>query len=206
MKLFVLVLALLPAVSFAYIDLNLGYSFSVRQVDGVETESNPDPGSAQTRSTGYTANIAWYLWDYTAIELNFSHTTENLIDDREVTDGTFIIRKVDSTVITQTQGIGIRQSFASRKSRIIPSLAIGYAQYTTSGNSIYTISDGTTDVDLETQQDQEVFSSSYAQFSLRFRLTELMGFTVSAKTVMPDFDTDLAENNVTYSAGLSWIF
>ena len=206
MKCIIVGLLLLPSLAFSYVDLNLGYSFSVRQVDGIATDSNPDPGSAQTKSTGYTANWAWYIWEYTALEFNFSHTTERLIDNRQVSDGSITIISVDSTVITQVQGVGIRQSFASRKSRIIPSLSIGYAKYTTSGSSTYTLNDGTTEVDLKIQQDQVVFSSSYAAFSLRFKITDLMGLTVSAKTIMPDFETDQAENNVTYSAGLSWIF
>jgi hypothetical protein len=206
MKCIIVGLLLLPSLAFSYVDLNLGYSFSVRQVDGIATDSNPDPGSAQTKSTGYTANWAWYIWEYTALEFNFSHTTERLLDNRQVSDGSITIISVDSTVITQVQGVGIRQSFASRKSRIIPSLSIGYAKYTTSGSSTYTLNDGTTEVDLKIQQDQVVFSSSYAAFSLRFKITDLMGLTVSAKTIMPDFETDQAENNVTYSAGLSWIF
>lgn len=203
-----LLILLISFPAWSYVDLNLGYSFSVRQVDGIETEANPNPGSAQTRSTGYTANWAWFIWEYTALEFNFSHTTERLVDDREVaTDSAAItIKKVDSTVITQVQGVGIRQSFASRKARIIPSLAIGYAQYTTSGTSIYTLDDSGTEVDLEIQQDREVFSSSYASFALRFRITDLMGLTVSARAIMPDFETEQAQNNVTYSAGLSWIF
>ncbi|MAZ47264.1 MAG: hypothetical protein CME65_01795 [Halobacteriovoraceae bacterium] len=201
-----ILLFLMPTAVSGYVDLNLGYSFSVRQINGVETESNPEPGSAQTRSTGYSANIAWFVWEYTALEFNFSHTTENLIDDRAVTDGSITILKVDSTVITQVQGFGIRQAFASRKSRIIPSLSIGYAQFTTSGDTVYTLNDGSSEADLTIQQDQEVFSSSYASFSLRFRLTQLMGFTVAAKTVMPDFEVDQAEDNITYTAGLSWIF
>lgn len=206
MKSIILGLFLLPQIALGYVDLNLGYSFSVRQVNGIETDVNPDPGSAQTKSTGYTANWAWFIWEYTALEFNFSHTTERLVDDRQVTDGSITIEKVDSTVITQVQGVGIRQSFASRKARIIPSLSIGYAQFSTSGKSVYTLNNGTTTADLEIQQDQEVFSSSYASVSFRFRFTDLMGLTIMAKTVMPDFETEQAENNVTYSAGLSWIF
>ena len=206
MKLLLIIFIMIPWQAYSYVDLNLGYSFSVRQINGVETEANPEPGSAQTRSTGYSANIAWFLWEYTALELNFSHTTENLIDDRSVSDGAITIEKVNSTVVTQTQGVGIRQAFASRKSRIIPTLSIGYAQFTTSGDTTYTLNDGSSEADLTIQQDQEVFSSSYAAFSLRFRLTELMGFTVAAKTVMPDFETDQAGDNITYTAGLSWIF
>ncbi len=193
---------------YAYIDLNLGYSFSMRRVDGVETETNPDPGAAVTTSTGYQVNLAWFMWEYTGLDLNYSHTTERLQDNREVAtnDSSITIKEIDSTVITEVAGIGIRQAFASRKSTIIPSLAIGYAQYTTSGTAIYTLDNGGSEAELEIEQDKEVFSSGYAAFSLRFRFTQLMGLTLAAKTIMPDFDTEQADNNVTYSAGFSWIF
>lgn len=192
----------------AYVDLSLSYTHSVRKVEGVETDANPEPGSAQTISNGYTLNWAWYIWEYTALELNYASTTEQLIDDREAvsSDGSLTIKKIDSTVITQVNGVGIRQAFASRKATIIPSIAIGYAQYTTSGATKYTVDDNGTEEEIEVEKDKEVFSSSYAAFSLRFRFTELMGLTLGAKTIMPDFDTDQASNNVTYSAGFSWVF
>ncbi len=194
--------------AYAYVDLNLSYTFSMRQVDGIETDANPDPGSAKTTSSGYVLNWAWFVWEYTALELNYSQTTQKMVDDRELAtdDDSIIIKQRDSTVITQVSGVGIRQAFASRKSRIIPSLAIGYAKYTTSGTSKITLDNAGTEVELEDEQDTQESSSSYATFSIRFRFTQLMGLTLAAKTVMPDFDTSEAGNNVTYSAGLSWVF
>lgn len=212
MKSFLLICFLLySSISFSYVDFNLSYTFSIRQIDGVETDSNPEPGSAKATTSGYTINWAWYMWEYTALELNYSETTQRLLDDREVattdSDGDpFTIKEQDSTVVTQTSGVGIRQSFANRKARIIPSIAIGYAQYTTSGSTKYIFDFNNTESEYEEQQDKEVFGSSYASFSLRFRFTELMGLTLAAKTVMPEFDTDQASNNVTYSAGFSWLF
>jgi hypothetical protein len=211
MKKFLFFTVIVSSCAYGYVDLNLGYSFSMRKVDGVETDTNPEPGSAQTTTSGYTLNWAWFVWEYTAIELNFSQTTQRLLDDREVSTedssgNPFTIKQQDSTVITQTSGIGIRQAFASRKARIIPTLAIGYAKYVTSGTTKYIFDFDGTELDFEQEQDKEEFSSSYASFSLRFRITQLMGLTISAKTVMPDFETDEAGNNVTYSAGLSWVF
>jgi hypothetical protein len=192
----------------AYIDLNLSYTHSARKVDGIETTSNPNPGSAVSKSDGYSANVAWYVWEYTAIEMNYSRTTQRLIDDREVAtaDDSITIKEVDSTVVTEVAGAGIRQAFAKRNSAIIPSISIGYAKYTTSGLSRYTLDDSGTEKELEIEQDKEIFSSSYASISIRLRITQLISFTLAAKTIMPDFDTSLAENNVTYSAGFSWIF
>lgn len=209
---FLFVLLIFCQSAMAYVDLNLSYTYSVRRVEGVETEANPDPGSAQTTSTGYIFNWAWFMWEYTALELNYSSTTQRLLDNREITTtdaGTgdpVTIKEQDNTVITEVAGVGIRQAFASRKSRIIPTLAIGYATYTTSGSTKFVIDYNGIQGTVDSEQEKEVFSSSYASFSLRFRLTQLMGLTIAAKTVMPEFETDQASNNMTYSAGLSWIF
>lgn len=196
--------------SLAYVDFSINYSQSIQKVEGIETTSNPEPGAAITTTEGYTVNWAWYMWEYTALELNYSQTTERLLDDRQVSvvDGgtTFIIKEIDSTVLTEVAGAGIRQAFASRKAAIIPSLAIGYAKYTTSGTTKYTLDASGTELTTEDTQDKRIFSSSYAAFSLRFRITQLMGLTIAAKSIMPDFKTSEAQNNVTYSAGFSWIF
>jgi len=194
--------------SLAYVDLNLSYTHSVRKVEGVVTTLEPEPGSAISTTDGYIVNWAWYMWEYTALELNYSRTSQRMQDDREfqTSDSSITIKKQDSTVITEVSGVGIRQSFANRKAAIIPSLSIGYAKYTTSGTTKYTLDVSGTEYSIESEQDKEVFSSSYASFSLRFQFTQLVGLTLSAKTVMPDFETKEAENNMTYAAGFSWIF
>jgi hypothetical protein len=211
-KILFLFLALIFSSSaFSYVDLNLSYTYSISKVDGVETDLNPDPGAARTTTVGYVLNWAWFMWEYTALELNYSQTTQTLLDDREVNiedaeGNPFTIIEQENTVITQVSGVGIRQAFAGRKSRIVPTLAIGYAKYTTSGTKRYKFDSNGTKFEFEEEQDKEIFSSSYASFSLRFKISQLMGLTVAAKTVMPDFDTSAAENNMTYSAGLSWMF
>jgi len=202
------VLFLISFNAFSYVDMSLNYTHSMRKVEGIETDAEPDPGAAITTNSGYTVNWAWYMWEYTALELNYSHFTERLVDDRALSasDGSFTILETDATVITEVAGAGIRQSFANRKSAIIPSLSIGYAKYTTSATKTTKVDIGGTVYEVNDEQEKEVFSSSYASFSLRFRFTQLMGFTLAAKTIMPDFETKEAENNVTYSAGFSWIF
>jgi hypothetical protein len=193
----------------AYVDLNLSYSFTKRKIEGIENDlSDEDPGEAVTTTSGVSINWAWYVWEYTALELNYSTSDERLQDNRETTtdDTTITIKQIDSLVKTQVSGVGIRQSFASRKARIIPSLSIGYAQLTTSGTTTYLLDNNGTEEELTIEQDKEVNNSGYVTFQIRFRLTQLMGLTLAAKSVMPDFDTDQAENNLTYSAGFSWVF
>lgn len=207
-SLLILAIMMISSASYSYVDFNLSYSFSMRKVEGVDEsgEVSDENGSAVTTSNGYGVNIAWYIWEYTALELNYSETTEVLRDDREASSGDITIKELESEVKTKVAGVGLRQSFASRKSRIIPSISLGYAKYTTSGVSRYLLDDNGTERKLEIEQDQQEFSSSYASASLKFRLTKFMGLTLGAKTIMPDFDTSQASNNVTYSAGFSWIF
>lgn len=194
--------------ALAYVDLNLSYTYSLRRVKGIETSTNPDPGEALSTTSGYTINWAWYIWEYTALEFNFGETTQRLKDDREIAtdDDTLTILELDSTLVTQVQGVGIRQAFASRKASIIPSISIGYAQYTTSGKTKYSLDRNGTDDTLTVEKDKETFNSYYAGVGLKFRFTQLLGLTLAAKTVLQDLDTSEAGDNVTYSAGLSWVF
>lgn len=196
--------------AYSYVDLSLSYTYSNRRIDGIETDTvtEEDAGEAVTTSTGISATWAWYIWEYTALEFNYSSSNETLTDTRQATDSSGLtIKQIESVVKTEVSGVGLRQSFASRKARIIPSLSLGYAQLTTEGTTTYTLQDGTDpEEEITIENDKEVSNSGYVAFQIRFRLTELMGLTLAARSVMPDFDTELAENNLTYSAGFSWVF
>lgn len=209
MKFFALFISLISTSTFAYVDLNLQYSLNKRVVEGSDDSlSQEDQGNATATTESTSVILAWYLWEYTALELNYTDQTERLIDDRVATtvDASITVLKTDSTVKTTISGVGLRQAFASRKSRIIPSLGLGVAKFVTSGETVYTISDGVNQEEITIAQDIQEINSSYASFILRFRITQFMGLTLAAKTVMPDYETSQAENNVTYSAGFSWIF
>lgn len=196
------------APAYALVDLNVSYSYSQRKIDGPEPLEGGKQTSATSNTQGWSINVAWYIWAYTALELNYSRSLERLQDDRFSSEAgeEVSIKEVDSSVITDVKGVGIRQAFAPRKSLIVPSLAIGYAQLVTSGISSYILDDNGVEQRIELERDEEVFASGYISAQLRVRITELMGLTFSAKTVMPDFDTSKAENNLLYSAGFSWIF
>lgn len=197
----------------AYVDLSVNYSFTQRKIDGAEqVDELSDPGQAKTTTEGWSINWGWYIWAYTALELNYSQSKERLVDDRQTAtdDDSLVIKEIDSLVENEVMGVGLRQSFAGRKSLFIPSLAVGYARLTQSGRTSYLVEedDGTTVTQdkLSLNRDKEVFNSSYITASLRIRFTELIGLSLSAKSVMPDFDTTKAGDNLTYSAGFSWVF
>lgn len=203
-----LLLAVGSPIAYSYVDLNVSYTYTKRVVDEVNPNvSESELGQAISITKGASINYAWYAWEYTGLELNYSESTDNVIDNREIqVDENLTILQVDSISKTIVTGLGIRQSFASRKARVIPSLAIGYAKLVTTGTTTYSLqgSGGTADVSVD--QDTEEYASSYITAQLRIRLTQLMGLTLAAKSVMPDFDTTKAEDNLTYSAGFSWVF
>ena len=196
--------------AFGYVDFSLNYSFSRSVMEETQDPTDPDndPGKAISTTEGYSAAWAWYIWEYTAVELNYSRSNNRVKDNRETAtaDATITIISVDSNVITTVSGVGIRQSFAHRKARFIPSISIGFAEFVTTGDTVYEIDNNGTPHRLTLERDTQKQSSSYATIQLRIRLTELMGISLAAKTVMPEFDTSKAENNVTYSAGFSWVF
>ena len=203
-----LILLLVSSYAHSYVDLNLSYTYTKRVIDEVNPSLSEDElGQAISITEGAALNWAWYLWEYTALELNYSETSDNVIDNRETqVDENLSILKVDSLSKTTVTGVGIRQSFASRKASIIPSLAVGYAKMVTRGTTTYTLQGPGGVADISVDQDTEEYASSYVTFQIRFRLTQLMGLTLAAKSVMPDFDTSKAEDNLTYSAGFSWVF
>lgn len=178
----------------AFVDFSANYWYS-EQLFGVEDEN-------KIISQTIGVNWAWYLWATTAIELNYS---QNIIEDdynTDFTDGTDTINRIYKKTTTKVYGIGIRQALAGRKSRIIPSIYIGTATQKSLEEQTIVLNDTATPLNpKEIEQ-----SSGQVSFALRIRLTELMGLRFSARSVFPDFDTSKIRNNVTYSAGLSWVF
>lgn len=197
----------------ALIDLSVNYSYNRSVFREEETELNPTPENAISTTQGWSVVLAWYLWEYTALEVNYSESTYRLEDRRDAisSDG-ITIRSVDSIVLSRSTGAGIRQAFASRKSWIIPMISIGFAKLTTSGSTTYNIeyTDATTgqvtEDEITIEEDTQVQNSGYATFPLRFRFSRSMGVTLAVKTIVPEFEWDRAEDNMTYQAGLSWVF
>jgi len=208
-KIYLLLTIFTVNLAHAYVDLGINYSYTKRRIVGSEiVGSDEDPGEAITTSQGQGINWAWYMWEYTALELNYSQSTERLLDNREskTADDSITIKEIDSTVTSTVQGAGIRQSFANRKATFIPSLSIGYAKLTVSGKTKYLLDVSGTEQTITLERDKETFNSSYATFQLKVRITQFMGLTLAAKTVMPDFETSEADKNLTYTAGFSWVF
>jgi hypothetical protein len=205
-----LLLLSLSSTAYAYVDLQVGFSYSTRRVEALNAsgEIDKDGGEALATNRGFNINWAWYLWEYTALEFNYAESEQQVVDDRVATssDGTTIFNNINSLIKTKTEGVGIRQTFASRKARFIPSLSIGYARYTTSGQTKYQFTRSGVDDEVTIDRAGEVVNSSYATVSLAIRITKRMRLTVSANSIVPGVEIDQADKNITYSGGLSWIF
>lgn len=193
---------LVPVSSFAIInEFNFDFGYD-RQIYGSQRQN-----SLVTRA--YSAGLATYIFDYTAIDLNASKsedvTTEN--ERYTVATGFDLVgqqNKVNSTVY----GIGIKQMFAPRSARLIPALSVGYAKQFTENTSNLTVEQTATGtrVVLTNPVAKQRVDSMFATFSLQLRLTERLSLRGSVKTLFPAFETDKAKNNLKYAIGLSWIF
>lgn len=189
--------------SYAYVDLSLQYSAS-------KTESIQDPNiegeiisENQTLSVGW----AWYIWEYTALELNYSKSKYTQTNTRrQQVDPTFILTKLVSVTETEVKGAGLRFSLAKRNSFILPTFSVGYALLTTSGQTQYDYELSNVPGSNEYDDPEQESSSSYISAGLKFNITKLMGLQFNAKTVMEDFKLSEADKNITYLAGLSWVF
>jgi hypothetical protein len=195
---------LLSTQAMAYIDLSLNYSYG--KVIAGENETY------QSISQTYSGVWAWYIWEYTALEFNYSSTQDEITDTSgaEVDLGTDVMH-IDETinlVNTTVQGIGIRQALAPRKARILPALSIGYAKQISKGTTKYkyTINDDDVAKEIELDGDKVEQDSTFVALSIRFKFTDLFGITLAGRSVFPSSDSSKAGNNIRYSAGISWLF
>jgi len=185
--------------SFALIELNGEYGLSTQKY-GADRSNNIE-------ATTIGGSVALYLFNLTAIELNYSQTetvtTEN--NTLRIND-TFDLISQENNVLVYSYGIGIRQAFASRKARFRPSMSIGYARQFIRDTTEATFRDNDTGQtfsisdDVSKLRDDSVFGS----FNLELKLTQTISLRGSVKTIFKAFDFDKAKDNVQYTVGFSW--
>lgn len=184
----------------ALIELNGEYGLSTQKY-GADRDNTIE-------ATTIGGSVALYLFNYTAIELNYSQTETVTTENNEISiDGTTVdLIGTENNVLVYNYGVGIRQQFADRKARLRPSISLGYARQfmrdsttakfreNTSG-TLFTITDAVTKL-----RDDSVFGS----FNLELRLTQTIFLRGSVKTIFKAFDFDKAQDNVRYTVGFSW--
>lgn len=201
-SLLVLFVILFPLSSFAIVNevaFDFGYD---RQIYGLQRQN-----SSVNRT--YSAALSTYIFDYTAIDLNASRssdiTTEN--ERYNVTTGIDVVGQ-QNRVTSNIYGVGIKQMFAPRTARLIPGISIGYAKQFLNYNSDLTIEDTSSKVrtNLAGKTTKQRIDSVFGTLSLQLRMTERLSLKGSVKTLFPAFELDKARDNVKYAIGFSWVF
>jgi len=192
---------LLSLKSFALLELGADFSYD-RNVFGADRQS-------KHTSRSWRGSIAAYLWQYTALEFNYSNSEDETIirDTVEYTDLSISILGQQTTIETKTYGVGIRQAFSSRKALIQPSISLGYAKSFKKTTSDYTIRDDSNNA-VTTSVQPSVKSrrdSMFGTFSLKLRLSKRFGIRGSVQTYINAFDWNGAKDDLRYTVGLTWL-
>ncbi len=203
MKKLLTLLSLLISFNASAIVNEIAFDFGYdRQIYGLERQN-----SNVTRT--YSGALATYIFDYTAIDLNASNSLEVTTENERytITSGLDLIGQ-QNRVISKVFGIGIKQMFAPRTSRIVPGISVGYAKQFLEYQSDLTILNTTTDVRtiVSGGTTKQRVDSVFGTFSLQLRLTERLSLKASIKTLFPAFEMDKARDNVKFAAGFSWVF
>lgn len=179
--------------------MELGGSFAYdRQIFG-------DNRLSKYTDRTYSGNVAFYFWNLTAIEFNYSHS-DNIITNNEnrLIDTNLTITSQQDRLNTEVYGVGIRQALATRESFIQPMISIGYAQKITVGEIDYNLNDNGEERSVEFDLEKSRTDSVFAAFSLKFRLTKTMTLDGTVSSVFKWFETNEAKDNVKYLVGFSW--
>lgn len=193
---------LFPMTSFAIVNevaFDFGYDRTIYGKDRQNSNINRT----------YSGALSTYIFDYTAIDLNASRssdiTTEN--ERYNVTTAIDLVGQ-QNRVTTTVYGLGIKQTFAPRNARLIPGISMGYARQFVSYKSDLTIENTTTlaRTVVSGGETKQRIDSVFGTFSLQLRLTERLSLKGSVKTLFPAFKFDKVRDNVKYAFGFSWIF
>jgi hypothetical protein len=195
---------------FLFLFASQAMAFTELSVEG--SYSNKVFGSSRQNdqiTKTYSGSVAFYLFAYTAIEFNYMESEEETIERTELsTSEDSVIFKGYRTVVKNTvRGIGIRQAFASRKSRIRPLISLGYARQKVQDSTQYTYELISTGQEIKLKSPTNKFESDsvFASLSIQFRLTAAMSLSTSIRTVFPAFEFDQARDYQKYTIGLTWL-
>ena len=189
------------AADSTYFDLGLNYGYQ-RQVYGARRE-------AKFTSETYSGTLAWYIFTYTALEVNYSYTQQDIVDStHNQLDADLELISSYQRVVSQVYGGGIRQMLAPRGFFVVPMVSVGYAKQFQQTSEQYILKTTSTAEIREVifVTPKHVIDSAYATFALQFNLTQTLKVTGSVTTVFKWFETDKAKDNVRYLAGISWLF
>lgn len=190
---------LLSINSFALLEIGGDFSYD-RDVFGTDRASK-----STSRTWGST--LAWHLWKYTAIELNYYHTEDTTIVNETVSydDLSVSVLGQSTYVRSQNYGIGLRQSFSSRKAFLQPSISLGYAKMFSETSTNYKVRDdsnGSVSTSIQPTTKSR-YDSMFGTFSLKLRLHKRFSLRGSMQTYIRAFDWNGAKNDLRYTVGFT---
>lgn len=193
---------LAPATSYAIVNeiaFDFGYD---RTKYGLQRQN-----STVTRS--YSGSLSTYIFDYTAIDISASKTSDTTSENEvfAVAQGIEVIGQ-QNRVNSNVYGIGLKQMFAPRTARLVPGISLGYAKQFVNYDSDLTVRDtasGTT-LKINGGTKKQRIDSVFGTFSVQLRMTERLSLKGSVRTLFPAFEMDKARDNIKYSVGFAWIF
>jgi hypothetical protein len=202
LKILSFILFLFPFASMAgtyEFDFDFGYD---RQIYGSNRQNS-------VVSRNYSVGFSSYLFDLTAIDLNFSSTQDTTAqnDRYGVATGLDVVAQ-NNIVKTNVYGIGIKQMLLGRGSRLIPVVSVGYARefVTSSGDITTEITSTGQRSNFMLAESRQRYNSVFGSFSLQLKLTERFSLKGSVRTLFPAFEFNKARDNIKYLAGFAWIF
>lgn len=199
--LFFFLLLIFPVQSFAVFEFSFDFGYD-RQIYGVNRQDS-------VVSRNYSVGLSSYVFDLTAIDLNFSDTQDitSLTDRTTVAPGYDIVGQ-QNRVRTNVFGIGIKQMLAGRGSFLTPIISIGYAREFVTSSGDITVEDTTNVIRKTYYQNvtKQRYNSVFGSFTLQLKLTERFSLKGSVRTLFPAFEFNKARDNIKYLAGFSWIF
>lgn len=187
-------------------------AFAITELDfefGYDKSRFGETRQNKSVSRDYSASIAFYFFNLTAIEFNYSEGEDKTIVNHDTSDQeNLVIDSQSSTIKRSSVGIGLKQALADQNSFLIPTISMGWASQKVSNSSTATILDKSSGdkTIYEDTGSQVKYDSVFAAFALKIRLTKTMSIKGSMKTSFKAFEWNEAKDQVAYSAGLSWIF
>lgn len=160
-------------------------------------------------SRDYAGSIAFYFFNLTAIEFNYSEGQDKTIVNHDTSEAENLVIDSETTTLDRSSyGVGIRQALSGQNSFLVPSISIGWARQKYVNRATATILDKSNDEKTiyDTGESEISYDSVFGAFALKIRLTKTMSLKGSVKTSFKAFEWNQAKDQMQYSAGLSWIF
>lgn len=201
-KFLFILICIFPFQSFAVFEFNFDFGYD-KQIYGASRENS-------VVSRNYSVGLSSYLFDLTAIDLNFSNTQDITSQNERQRITGYNIDRVSQQyrVSTNVFGVGIKQMLVGRGARLTPIISAGYArQFVTSdGDTTYEDVISRARLVITSDSSKQRYNSVFGSFTLQLKLTERFSLKGTVRTLFPAFEFNKAKDNLKYLVGFSWIF